>query len=92
MRHVIDISFDTQVLEGREYARIHVQDDGVGVPENELNKIFESFNQSSKTKSKTGGTGLGLTISKEIVSAHNGRIYAKRAPERGTIFTVELPL
>jgi signal transduction histidine kinase len=54
-----------------------LQDEGVGIPENELEYIFDKFNQSAKTKTGAGGTGLGLAISKEIIKAHNGRIWAE---------------
>jgi two-component system sensor histidine kinase ChiS len=53
-----------------------VEDEGVGIPEEELEDIFNPFVQSSKTKSNAGGTGLGLSICKEIITAHNGKIWA----------------
>jgi signal transduction histidine kinase len=56
--------------------RIVVIDEGVGIPEDELETIFDKFVQSSKTSTGAGGTGLGLSISKEIVEAHRGQIRA----------------
>ncbi|MCB0355661.1 MAG: PAS domain S-box protein, partial [Bdellovibrionales bacterium] len=55
---------------------ISVENNGVGIPSNELELIFGKFTQSSKTKSKAGGTGLGLAISKKIITDHNGKIWA----------------
>lgn len=55
-----------------------VDDEGVGIPEDELEEIFNPFVQSSKTKSNAGGTGLGLSICKEIITAHNGKIWAEK--------------
>ncbi len=56
--------------------RLTVGDEGVGVPEDELETIFETFEQSSRTKSGAGGTGLGLSISREIMRCHGGTITA----------------
>jgi PAS domain S-box-containing protein len=65
---------------------------GVGIPEIELESIFDKFVQSSHTRSGSGGTGLGLAICKEIVAAHQGRIYAANDPGGKTRFTFLLPI
>ena len=76
----------------RIYAiRISVSDQGVGIPEGELDYIFEKFTQSSKTKTGAGGTGLGLAISQEIVKAHGGKIWAENNQEGGTTLSFMLP-
>jgi signal transduction histidine kinase len=67
-------------------------DQGVGVPETELESIFDKFVQSSKTRTGAGGTGLGLAICREIVEAHHGRIYAENCPDGGTCLVCMLPL
>ena len=67
-----------------------VRDEGEGIPEDELEAVFDKFVQSSKTKSGAGGTGLGLAICREIVGAHGGRIWAANGP-RGAVFSVLLP-
>jgi signal transduction histidine kinase len=72
--------------------RVCVGDQGIGVPAAELDTIFDKFVQSSPSKTGTGGTGLGLAICREIVTAHQGRIWAENRPAGGTVFTVELPL
>ena len=68
-----------------------VQDTGQGIPEEELAIIFEPFSQSSITNSDSGGSGLGLSICREIVTAHGGTIAASNNPDGGAIFTVVLP-
>lgn len=71
--------------------RICITDEGIGIPEDELEIIFDKFVQSSKTKSGAGGTGLGLSICREIMHAHRGTIEACNNPERGASFIVQLP-
>ena len=71
--------------------RLSVQDVGVGIPEDELEAVFDKFVQSTKTKTGAGGTGLGLSICKEIITAHKGRIWAENNPEGGATFSFEIP-
>ena len=71
---------------------LSVQDEGPGIPEGELQAVFEKFIQSSNTKTNAGGTGLGLAICREIVAAHHGKIWVENAPEGGAVFCVELPV
>ncbi|KZN51907.1 ATP-binding protein [Pseudoalteromonas luteoviolacea] len=66
-------------------------DQGVGIPSDELEHIFDKFAQSSKTNSGAGGTGLGLAICKEFVLLHKGCIYARNSESGGAEFVVELP-
>jgi len=70
---------------------LSITDQGVGIPDYELSSIFDKFIQSSKTKNGAGGTGLGLAISQEIISAHEGKIWAEHNPEGGTVFKFFLP-
>ena len=73
--------------------RIHIRvaDRGPGIPPAELDKIFEAFVQSSKTKDGSGGTGLGLAICRKILEAHGGEIRAENNPDRGSTFHIYLP-
>jgi PAS domain S-box-containing protein len=71
---------------------VTVCDQGPGVPEDELETVFEKFVQSSKTRTGAGGTGLGLAICREIITAHKGRIWAENGPEGGAVFSFEIPL
>jgi signal transduction histidine kinase len=68
-----------------------VADEGTGIPEGELEMVFDKFAQSSKTKSGAGGTGLGLAICKEIIRAHSGRIWAEHGEKGGAIFKFAIP-
>ena len=71
--------------------RLTVDDEGVGVPEDELETIFEKFQQSSRTKSGAGGTGLGLSICREIMRHHGGTITARNRATGGVGFHAVFP-
>lgn len=71
---------------------IRVKDTGIGIKETDLPYIFERFYRVDKSRnSKTGGVGIGLTITKAIVNAHGGEIEAKSEYGRGTEFIITLP-
>jgi PAS domain S-box-containing protein len=71
---------------------LEVSDSGMGIPENEMELVFDKFIQSSKTRTGAGGTGLGLAICREIVEAHLGTIHAHNNSNGGACFVVTLPL
>jgi len=71
------------------YAMIEVSDEGIGINEENLAKMYEPF---YSTKTREGGTGLGLTIVHRIVSQHDGFIDVKSTPGKGTMFRIFLPL
>ena len=70
---------------------VRVRDHGPGIPVGELEAVFESFVQSSRTKDGSGGTGLGLAICRKIMAAHHGHISARNLPEGGAVFEFSLP-
>jgi len=72
--------------------RIAVSDSGYGIPEAELESIFEPFFRSLKHKSHIPGTGLGLAIARRIVKQHGGEISVDSRPGEGTTFTLTIPL
>lgn len=78
---------------GRPMMRVSVRDEGAGIPQEYLERIFERFSQvdSGETRS-VGGSGLGLAISKEIVEHHGGRIWAESKPGQGATFFFTLPV
>jgi heavy metal sensor kinase len=81
------------LLEHRDdIAVITVQDSGIGIPEDEQEKIFERFYRVDKSRSRSqGGNGLGLSIAQWIVTQHRGSIQVKSRPGKGAKFCVELP-
>ncbi len=73
-------------------ARIVVRDNGPGIPNDELETIFDKFHQAEdQNNSQHQGTGLGLTICRGIVEHHQGHLRAENIPERGSMFICELP-
>jgi len=76
-----------------EFVKICVKDTGIGIPEEDLGRVFERFYRVDKARSRQlGGTGLGLAIAKEIALLHGGDIYIKSKLGKGTQLTVELPV
>ena len=72
--------------------RVAVADEGPGIPEAEMEKVFDRFHQVGDTLTgKPKGTGLGLTICREIIRQHRGEIWAERREEGGTLFVFLLP-
>lgn len=79
-------------LRRKEYLRFYVSDTGVGIPPDKLDVIFERFRQADDSHSRNyGGTGLGLTISKNIALLLDGDLTVESTPDRGTTFWLELP-
>ena len=71
--------------------RLTVMDNGSGIPEEDLPFIFERFYRADRSRTRlTGGSGIGLTIVKEIVEAHGGNIEVRSVPGKETVFTVTL--
>jgi signal transduction histidine kinase/HAMP domain-containing protein len=88
------ITLNVSPMDGAR-VQITVMDDGLGIPPEKLEAIFQEFTQvDSSTTRKTGGTGLGLPISRRLVEMHGGRLWAESTgiPGEGSMFFVELPL
>ena len=70
-----------------------VEDSGVGIEPQHLDRIFERFYRVDKARSRElGGTGLGLSIVKHVVLSHGGKVAVESIPGRGSIFRIRLPV
>lgn len=77
----------------RDFFEFYVEDDGVGIPQNELPMIFDHFYKVDKSRTYSSkGTGLGLAICKQIIEAHGGTISVRSEVDKGTTFKVKLPI
>ena len=85
------ITDEAQLSESVAAVRLRVRDHGKGIPENELDTVFEKFVQGRQNRNSSKGTGLGLAISREVVVAHGGKISATNADGGGACFEVILP-
>lgn len=91
----INIQLEKANKSSKEKIIFSITDEGIGIPKDELEDVFNSFVQSTKTRTNTGGTGLGLPISKEIIELHHGKIWAESPPKgkiKGTEFIFQIPV
>ncbi len=86
----ICIGLSRDFIDGKPALLFSIADQGVGIPENELEKVFDKFAQGSKTPNNETGTGLGLAISQEIIDLHRGKIWAE-AKQGGALFKFLIP-
>ena len=69
---------------------LNVKDNGIGIPKDDLKKLFKRFSQGTSRK-RSAGTGLGLYLSRQIVEAHNGKIWAESKVGKGSVFSFVIP-
>ena len=87
------VRLDIQALPDGKMVRCQVVDSGIGIPPIDLPRIFERFYRVDKARSRvTGGVGLGLSIVKDIIEAHHGKIGVSSEVNKGTTFTIDLPV
>jgi signal transduction histidine kinase len=80
------------VPEELDFFRVDVEDTGIGIPEEDLGRLFVEFQQlDSGAAKKHQGTGLGLALTKSIVEAHGGRVEVRSVPGHGSTFSALLP-
>lgn len=82
------ISVSAKIVD--EQVRFEIRDQGPGIPESQRKDVFDRFKQVGRDKGRRGGFGLGLTICKEIVNLHGGKIWVEE--DQGSTFVFELPL
>ena len=88
-----DSTIRINAVKDENHANISVTDDGIGISEREIPRVFERFYRVDKARSREmGGTGLGLAIAKQIIEEHGGTIVIKSALGAGTCVTISLPL
>ncbi len=75
-----------------QYLTLSIQDNGVGIAPNELEKIFRPFYQVAQNEHSKSGTGIGLSLSKAIIEMHHGTVWAENAPESGAVFKFVMPI
>jgi len=90
----IKVNIATEKGNGRpnQYLLVYVSDTGQGISEEDLLHIFDRYYQGSQAKRKrSGGSGIGLTVVKELVEAHKGKVWVESAPGKGSTFFFTLP-
>ena len=81
------LSLKGHIPESDRWIKLSIQDSGIGIPTEDINKLFDPF-----FSTKEGGVGLGLSIAHRIIDQHRGKIEVESAPGKGTLFTVWLPI
>lgn len=88
-----DILITAGINEEKQLCFIQIEDTGIGIPQDKINVIFERFTQNVKDQKVTYyGTGIGLALTKELILLHRGDIKVESVPDKGSSFTIELPL
>ena len=85
-----DVYFGISVLD--KYIKVMISDEGMGIPVENVNRIFDRFYRADRARSRAmGGTGLGLAITQEMIQAHDGQIWAESEEGKGTTIFFTLP-
>jgi two-component system sensor histidine kinase KdpD len=79
-------------IQADDTVTVRVRDQGPGIPENELESIFERFYRGNRTQNSVAGTGMGLSVARDIINAHQGRLWAENRAEGGAQFSFSLPI
>ncbi len=92
-KYTLEGSVTVRVGERGGHAEFSVSDTGVGIPQEELPRLFERFHRVESTRGRTHeGTGIGLALVQELVKLHGGAVAVESAPGKGSTFTVSIPL
>jgi signal transduction histidine kinase len=92
-KHTFEGAITVRTSVDAEHATLQVSDTGVGIPAEQLPRIFERFHRVPNARSRTHeGTGIGLSLVQELVRIHGGRMHVESEPGRGTTFTVTVPV
>lgn len=83
---------DINVMDKGSRILIKIADNGIGIPKDELPRIFEEFYRARNAKEvEKDGTGLGLSMAKQVIEIHNGRIWVESEEGKGSVFNITLP-
>ncbi len=86
------ITVSSREIPGKNIIEVSIADTGIGIPENRIERIFESFEQADGSDARRfGGTGLGLAITRKLVELHGGIIWAESSPGQGSVFYFTMP-
>ena len=89
----VDTTIHIEAVRLSGHVTITVSDEGPGIPDADLSRVFERFYRVDKSRARDpGGTGLGLAIVKHIVEVHGGRVWVESEPGRGSTFGFTIPL
>ncbi|MEG0239081.1 sensor histidine kinase [Anaerorhabdus sp.] len=89
----IDPRITIEIRQDQEYLSLMISDNGIGIPEDQLNLITEPFYRIDQSRSrKIAGSGLGLTLVKEIIERHHGHLNIESKLDEGTTISIQLPL
>ena len=89
----INIVLKEAMIDDNLYAQVQIKDQGEGISSEHLSRLTERFYRIDKNRSRNlGGTGLGLSIVKHIVNRHNGKLTIESELEKGSTFTIYLPI
>jgi signal transduction histidine kinase len=89
----VKIEADLLKIDGREYLDIHVADNGIGITSEDLERIFDPFEQGKQKERFSQGTGLGLSLTKELINLHGGSLEAaSKGRDTGSEFRFTLPI
>ena len=88
-----EVRVKAELLKNKNHLRVSIHDTGIGIPDDKLKNIFQSFEQVDSSASRTyGGTGLGLTVTKQLVELHQGKIGVHSTVGKGSEFYFTLPI
>lgn len=88
----VDIFLSNKTFENTTFLIIEISDDGIGIPKASQEKIFSRFYQSKNSKENNTGSGIGLSLVKALLQLHKGSIEVQSEPDKGSLFTIKMPI